>query len=552
MGPGRRRRDRRRGGRGRLGPGRRRRGCSRPARPAPARADAPPARACPAAAGRPPRPRAAARTPAARAASRRAAGAHPPSVRIRKLRVFAILLGLGALAVVSTVFGMMMAVTSDLPRLEEPAARNSVLVDREGRRLGLLTGSDRRIFVRAADIAPVMKQAIIAVEDRRFYTNDGIDYRGIGRALYQDVIQQRVVQGGSTITQQFVKNALAAQDDRTVFQKLREAALAFQITRKWSKERILRNYLNTIYFGNGAYGIESAAKTYFGSRHPGCGEPGQRRCAAQLDLEEAALLAGIVASPSGYDPLLHPPAAAERRDLVLDRMAQQGFISEAQRAEASAQSLPTRSDIQPPAEDTAQPVLHVVDQAAGGRPARRRPGGRAARLRGRADGPHHAGHGAPGRGGARRGSRPALHRGAARRAGGAGEPVRRGARHGRRGRLPHAVLQPRHAGAAPAGLGVQAVRARAGAEGRRLGELRVGVAQARLLHQAQGERRLPRLLRGEQLRGRLRRPHHAGARHDVLGQRGLREPRDPARHEEDRHDGPRGSGSARPSRATWR
>ena len=310
------------------------------------------------------------RTPHLRAVP--AAGSHPPRFRIRKLRVFAILLGLGALAVVSTVFGMMMAVTSDLPRLEEPAMRNSVLVDRKGRRLGLLTGTERRIFVRAADIAPVMKQAVIAVEDRRFYTNDGIDVRGIGRALYQDIIQQRIVQGGSTITQQFVKNALAAQDERTVFQKLREAALAFQITRKWSKERILRNYLNTIYFGNGAYGIESAAKTYFGSRHPGCGEPGQRRCAAQLDLEEAALLAGIVASPSGYDPLLHPPAAAARRDLVLDRMAQQGFISEAQRAEASAQSLPTRSDIQPPAEDTAQPYFtswikqQVVDRLGGG------------------------------------------------------------------------------------------------------------------------------------------------------------------------------------------
>src|SRR3954447_8072379 len=196
----------------------------------------------------------------------------PPhrKVRVRKLRVLAILLGLGVLAVVSTVFGMMMAVASDLPQLEDPPIRNSVLVDRDGRRLGLLTGSERRIFVRAADIAPVMKQAIIAIEDRRFYTNDGVDFRGIARALYQDIIQKRVVQGGSTITQQFVKNALAAQDDRTVFQKLREAALAFQITRKWSKERILRDYLNTIYFGNGAYGIESAAKTYFGRQHPGC------------------------------------------------------------------------------------------------------------------------------------------------------------------------------------------------------------------------------------------------------------------------------------------
>jgi penicillin-binding protein 1A len=296
----------------------------------------------------------------------------PPRVRIRKLRMFAILLGLGVLALVSTVFGMMMAVTSDLPQLEDPPVRNSVLVDRNGRRLGLLTGSERRIFVRAADIAPVMKQAIIAIEDRRFYTNDGIDLRGIARALYQDVVQKRVVQGGSTITQQFVKNALAAQDDRTVFQKLREAALAFQITRKWSKERILRNYLNTIYFGNGAYGIESAAETYFGRQHPRCGEPGERRCAAQLDVEEAALLAGMVASPSGYDPLAHPEAAARRRALVLDRMVQEHFLTDAQRREANAQSLPTRADVRPPAEDTAYPYFtswikqQVVDRLGGG------------------------------------------------------------------------------------------------------------------------------------------------------------------------------------------
>ena len=121
----------------------------------------------------------------------------------------------------------------------------------------------------------MMKQAIIAIEDRRFYTNAGIDVRGIGRALYQDIRAQGAVQGGSTITMQFVKNALAAQDERTLFNKLREAAIAYEITRKWSKERILRNYLNTIYFGNGAYGIESAARTYFGVNHPGCGEDGK-------------------------------------------------------------------------------------------------------------------------------------------------------------------------------------------------------------------------------------------------------------------------------------
>ena len=116
-----------------------------------------------------------------------------------------------------------------------------------------------------------MKNAIIAIEDQRFYDNAGIDIRGIARAFAADVTHKGAVQGASTITQQFVKNALAAQNNRTVFEKLREAALAYHLTRKWSKEKILTEYLNSIYFGNGAYGVESAARVYFG-RAPGhCG-----------------------------------------------------------------------------------------------------------------------------------------------------------------------------------------------------------------------------------------------------------------------------------------
>src|SRR3954453_3755157 len=201
-----------------------------------------------------------------------AGGQEPPKprVRIRKLRLLALLAALGILAAVSTVFGMMMAVASDLPALEEPASQNSILVDRRGVRLGVLTGNQNRILLKETQIAPVMQHAIIAIEDKRFFTNDGVDLRGIGRALYQDVVAKRAVQGGSTIAQQFVKNSLAAQDRRTLFVKLREAALAYHITRRWTKQKILRNYLNTIYFGNGAYGIESAARTYFGRQHAGC------------------------------------------------------------------------------------------------------------------------------------------------------------------------------------------------------------------------------------------------------------------------------------------
>jgi penicillin-binding protein 1A len=299
-------------------------------------------------------------------------------VRIRKLRLILLLFGLSVLAAVSTVFGMMMAVASDLPKLELKAARNSHIVDMNGKDLGLLIGNQKRLFLRPEQIAPVMKHAIIAIEDRRFYTNEGVDLRGIGRALYQDVVQKKVVQGGSTITQQLVKNALAAQDDRTIFQKLREAALAYHLTHKWSKERILNTYLNTIYFGNGAYGIEAAARTYFQPNHPGCDETGNMRCADDLLPQEAALLAGMVSSPTAYDPVAHPEASKGRRDIVLQRMLEQGFITRPQYDDAAAAPIPEQGDLQPPAEDTLHPYFtswikqQVVDRLGGGQQGARR------------------------------------------------------------------------------------------------------------------------------------------------------------------------------------
>ncbi len=181
--------------------------------------------------------------------------------KIRKLRVLVVLFVLGVLAVVSALFGMFMAVASDLPPIDplEKPVTPSVIVDSRGKPIGTLTGNERRIYLSEKEIAPVMKHAIIAIEDRRFYTNSGVDLRGIARAAVQDVTAGEAVQGASTIPQQFVKISLAAENDRTVFQKLREAALAYHLTRRWSKDQILRNYLNSIYFGNGAYGIESAA-----------------------------------------------------------------------------------------------------------------------------------------------------------------------------------------------------------------------------------------------------------------------------------------------------
>jgi penicillin-binding protein 1A len=280
----------------------------------------------------------------------------PPPVRprVKKLRLLAIFLPLALLAVVSTVFGMMMAVASDLPDLENRKeyqdARNSVLLDSQNREIGVLTNNQSRVLVGYNDIPSYMRNAIIAIEDRRFYENSGVDVRGIARAFSQDILQRKAVQGGSTIAQQFVKNALQAQADRTVFQKLREAALAYHLTRKWPKSKILTQYLNAIYFGNGAYGVESAARTYFGNQpdHQECGTAHHKLCVTQLKPEEAALLAGVVANPSAYDPVAHPEAAKRRRDLVLKGMFDQGLLPRLQYYNAIKESLPAAIDIKPP------------------------------------------------------------------------------------------------------------------------------------------------------------------------------------------------------------
>src|SRR4051812_14907346 len=297
----------------------------------------------------------------------------PRRFKVRKLRVLAVMFFLGILAIVSALFGMFMAVASDLPPLEEPAHQPSVIVDARGREIGTLTGNERRIYLSENEIAPAMKHAIVAIEDRRFYTNSGVDLRGMARAAVEDLRSRGGVQGASTIPQQFVKISLAAENERTVFQKLREAALAYHLTRKWSKDRILRNYLNSIYFGNGAYGIESAAQTYFAYNHDGCGsQKEQSRCASVLLPHEAALLAAMVASPSAFDPTQHPVAARRRRDLVLLRMLDQGYLTRAIYESEKAEPLPTRDDLSFPKEDTEYPYFtswikqQVVDRLGGG------------------------------------------------------------------------------------------------------------------------------------------------------------------------------------------
>ena len=280
--------------------------------------------------------------------------------RLKKLRVLFVLIGLAVLAVVSMVFGMVVAVSQDLPDIYNfaryEASANSEVFDASGRPIGTLTSNQNKILLESGQISPNVKNAVVAIEDSRYYEHDGVDFQGIGRALLKDIASRSAAQGASTITEQFIKDALAAQDSRTVFQKFREAVLAYRLEKRWSKDKILTEYLNTIYFGEGAYGIEAAARTFFGSAHPDCGTETEP-CAAVLEPWEAALLAGVIASPSAYDPKFFPENALARRNLVLEKMYEQGYITQEQLEDGTQQALPAPDDIEPPRLDSEAPYF---------------------------------------------------------------------------------------------------------------------------------------------------------------------------------------------------
>ncbi len=239
---------------------------------------------------------------------------------------------LGLLAFGAFCFGFIRAVAGELGQLD-PARQQEYEVDgrilaRDGKTvLAILRGSEARKIVDSDEISWTMKHAIVDIEDRRFFEHRGLDVRGMMRAAWTDITRGEVVEGGSTITQQLVKNT-SRQDQQTIGRKLREAALAWRAEQRWSKDRILTNYLNTIYFGNGAYGVERAARTYFGHG------------ARDLNLAESALLAGIPRDPGHYDPFRNPKAAKARRALVLQKMVEQGDITAADARRAKKAPLP--------------------------------------------------------------------------------------------------------------------------------------------------------------------------------------------------------------------
>lgn len=198
-----------------------------------------------------------------------------------------------------------------------PIGQTSFVYAADGSLLGAIPAERNREPVPLRAVSPWMRRATVAVEDRRFYEHGGVDYEGVARALWRDITAQKVVEGGSTLTQQLVRN-LYISSERTVTRKLREACLAVELSRRWSKQRILQEWLNTVYFGNHAYGVEAAAQTYFS------------KPARQLTLREAALLAGLPQAPSRYDPFLNPQGALARRDAVLRAMLENGDITQEQ------------------------------------------------------------------------------------------------------------------------------------------------------------------------------------------------------------------------------
>jgi penicillin-binding protein 1A len=224
---------------------------------------------------------------------------------------------IGAFAVGTAVAGPFFWYSCSLNGLEAHGpSQASILVSSDGTRLGLLGATGVRQPVSLQRISPVMRKAIVDTEDRRFYENNGIDYIGIVRALKSDVTTGGFTQGASTIEQQLVRN-LYLTPQQTISRKLTEGCLAVQLDRSWSKDRILTTYLDDIYFGQEAYGIEAAAQAYFDVH------------AKDLSLEQAALLAGLPQAPSAYDPLNRPDAAKARRAEVLRAMLNAGDISRA-------------------------------------------------------------------------------------------------------------------------------------------------------------------------------------------------------------------------------
>ena len=219
------------------------------------------------------------------------------------------------------------AQTFDMKKVGEMPERNTVF-DVDGKIYSRLAGANR-LKVSLSEVSPLFIAAVLAREDARFYLHQGIDWRGILRALVHDVLSGSAKEGASSITQQLARNSLPL-GGRTISRKLLEAMVALRIERQFTKQQILELYVNRIYFGNGCYGVETASQAYFG------------KSASQLNLPEAALLAGLIRSPNRFSPLKNPEGAAVQRNVVLDRMVALKTLSPAEADEAKKAKITPR------------------------------------------------------------------------------------------------------------------------------------------------------------------------------------------------------------------
>ena len=236
------------------------------------------------------------------------------SIVLRTLLALVALVVLGGGAAVAFLYASLVADLPDLRSLEDyRPALTSVVLDREGRPIGEFY-EERRRLVDLDDLPPHVVQAFIAAEDKTFFEHSGIDYASIVRAAWTNLrAGGEIRQGASTITQQLVKSLLLSPE-RTLQRKLREMLLARRIEERFSKQEILHLYLNQIYFGSGAYGVAEAARTYFGKE------------VGQIDVGEAALIAGLPKAPTRFSPYRNPERAEERRRYVLARLREEGKI----------------------------------------------------------------------------------------------------------------------------------------------------------------------------------------------------------------------------------
>jgi penicillin-binding protein 1A len=255
---------------------------------------------------------------------------------MRRFLRWSLWLALPVVAVgLGSVIGLFYAFSSVPLPDKVPTSQAIILLDRNNHQLTTLAPDQNRREVPPQTISKQMKAAVLAAEDRDFYRHGALSYRSVARAAFANIVQRRVAQGGSTITQQYVKNAYAdVGRERTIFRKLKEAIIAVKLEQKYSKDEILGFYLNTIYFGKGAYGVEAAARTYY----PKIGRRPETK-ASNLTPAQAAFLAGVIRSPEFYSKPENAPLALARRNTVLRNMALQGSLTPEQAAKAMSVPL---------------------------------------------------------------------------------------------------------------------------------------------------------------------------------------------------------------------